>query len=84
MKYQPNNIWTFFKVKPFEIFTKPAEFISIIFGLFTILLAISCSSGSPTDPKFVRKRDADEHYEETYDSEESSGDKRSNSYRASF
>ena len=58
--------------------------ISIIFGLFTILLAISCSSGSPTDPKFVRKRDADEHYEETYDSEESSGDKRSNSYRASF
>ena len=53
--------------------------ILIILGLFTILLAISCSSGSPTDPKFVRKRDADEHYEETYDSEESSGDKKSKS-----
>ena len=58
--------------------------ISTILGVFTILLASSSLSGSPTDPKFVRKRDADEHYEETYDSEESSEDKRSNSQRPIF
>ena len=53
--------------------------ISTILEVFIILLAISYLSGSPTDPKFSRKRDADEHYEETYDSEESSGDRRSKS-----
>ena len=58
--------------------------ISTILGVFTILIASSRLSGSPTDPTSVRKRDGDEHYEENYDSEESSGDKRSNSYRASF
>ena len=53
--------------------------IPTLLGVFTILLSFSCLSGSPTDAKFVRKRDADEHYEETYDSEESSGDKKSKS-----
>ena len=31
------------------------------------------------DPKFVRKRNVDEHYEEAYDSEESSEDKKGKS-----
>ena len=58
--------------------------ISTILGLFTILLAISCSSSSPTDPKFVRKRDVNEHYEEAYDLEESSDDKKSKSQTICF
>ena len=61
--------------------------IPTILGVFTILLASSCLSGSPTDPKFVRKRDAEEHYEyqhtnhehNRYYNEESSGDTRSKS-----
>ena len=49
--------------------------ISTILGFLTILIATSCVFGSVMDPKLVRKRDVDEHYEEAYDSEESSDDK---------
>ena len=53
--------------------------ISTILGFLTILIATSCVSGSVMDPKFVRKRNVDEHYEEAYDSEESIEDKKGKS-----
>ena len=58
--------------------------ISTILGFLTILIATSCVSGSVMDPKFVRKRDANEHYEEAYDLEESSDDKKSKSQAIFF